>query len=383
MRILIIAPTYLPSRRANTIQVMKMAQAIKRLGHEVLVLVPKPKDRRSTAWESLAYHYGLTSLFDVEWITVNAFFRGYDYGVKAISVFRRLNADIMYTRLPQAAALGSVLNIPTIFEIHDIPSGYFGPLILRLFLKGKGARRLVFITQSLRDAINQEFTTLGGYPFTIVAPDGVDLARYESIPHPEKARGSLRERNFIELPDNQFTVGYTGHLYAGRGMDLILEVASHLQNITFLIIGGDPHAVNQVRSKIENLRLNNVISIGFVPNAELPLFQAACEILLMPYQRVVEASSGGNIAQFLSPMKLFEYLACGRVILSSKLPVLEEILNEKNAILLPPDDSRSWIETIQEIRNDPLRWESLAKQARKDSLNFSWESRAKQIFRFD
>ena len=40
MRIALIAPTYLPARRANTIQVMKMAQAITLLGHQVRVVVP-------------------------------------------------------------------------------------------------------------------------------------------------------------------------------------------------------------------------------------------------------------------------------------------------------------------------------------------------------
>ena len=42
-------------------------------------------------------------------------------------------------------------------------------------------------------------------------------------------------------------------------------------------------------------------------------------------------------------MKMFEYMAAGRAILSSDLPVLREVLNEENAILLPPDEPAAWV----------------------------------------
>ena len=210
----------------------------------------------------------------------------------------------------------------------------------------------------------------------------LDLIRYKDIPEPKDARKSIREVNLPKLPGNRFTVGYTGHFYPGRGVELILEVASKIPDVTFLLVGGDPPAVMRVQKEVNKRGLKNVFLTGFVPNADLPRYQAACEILLMPYQRNVEASSGGDIAQFLSPMKLFEYMACGRVILSSQLPVLREILNEKNAILIPPEDVHAWIKVIQEVRNNPRRWDSLAKQARNDSKKFTWESRVERIFRF-
>jgi glycosyltransferase involved in cell wall biosynthesis len=118
---------------------------------------------------------------------------------------------------------------------------------------------------------------------------------------------------------------------------------------------------------------------GFIPNADLPRYQAACDILLMPYQYKVTASSGGDIAKFLSPMKLFEYLACGRAILSSDLPVLQEVLNVKNAVLLPSDDVKSWVAAIRDLRVNPEKRIALARQARADAQRYSWEVRAEQI----
>jgi glycosyltransferase involved in cell wall biosynthesis len=99
----------------------------------------------------------------------------------------------------------------------------------------------------------------------------------------------------------------------------------------------------------------------------------------MPYQRKVAASSGGDIAKYLSPMKLFEYLACGRAILSSNLPVLREILNEKNAVLLSPDDLAAWVTTIQSLNSNPEKRAQLAAQARQDAQRYSWIDRANKI----
>jgi len=261
-----------------------------------------------------------------------------------------------------------------------MPGGFVGPWLPRLFLNGRGARRLVVITQTLRDAFHNEIVKLQESPFTIVAPDGVDLDRYKTVPDPKESRRLLKEGNLPQLSIPQFTVGYTGHFYAGRGMEHILAIASQTKDLTFLLVGGDPKAILMVQEKVNRLALENIIITGFVPNAELPLYQAACDVLLMPYQRNVAASSGGDISQYLSPMKMFEYLACGRVILSSDLPVLREVLNNKNAILLPPEDIDAWIKVLKEIKDDLPRRKLLMEQARKDSEQYTWESRAANIF---
>jgi glycosyltransferase involved in cell wall biosynthesis len=379
MKVLLAAPTYLPSRRANTLQVLKMAQALQGIGHEIRVLVPDPYKGRIPNWESLSHHYGLNQKLDLFWLPVNSRFRSYDYGYKVIQQFRIWDADLLYTRLPQAAALGSTLKVPTIFEIHDLPGGRVGPWLLRVFLKGSGAQRLVVITKALRDALDNQVSSLPDAPFTIIAPDGVDLSRYENMLTPKEARESLTVRGHLQLPADRFTAGYTGSLYEGRGMRLILALAQHLTDMSFLIVGGAPDVLQALEAEVEQHQLENVILRGFVANVELVEYQSACDVLLMPYQEKVAASSGGDIAPYLSPMKLFEYLACGRVILSSDLPVLREILNESNAILLPPSDVYAWVNALREIKDGLPRGKALAAQARRDSERYTWEARAVKI----
>jgi len=380
MRVIVAAPTYLPARRANTLQVMKMAQAVDALGYDLRVLVPDPFMSGGEAWAELEELYGLQKKFNIEWIPVRPRFRGYDYGIKIVQQSKNWNADILYTRLPQAAAFASIRNISTIFEIHDLPGGVMGHWLVRKFLNGRGARQLVLITQALNVAIEKEFGPIPKGVKRVIAPDGVDLVRYKNLPEPRAARQILSVEQGIQLPVDQFTVGYTGHLYPGRGINHVLAIAPQIPDMTFLLVGGDPEDVKALRSDVKSHSLDNVIVTGFVPNADLPKYQAACDILIMPYQETVEASSGGDIAQFLSPMKMFEYLACGRVIVSSDLPVLREVLNEQNAVLLPPTDVAAWVGAIGAVRGDRERRKSLSEAARKDSYQYSWESRAELIF---
>jgi glycosyltransferase involved in cell wall biosynthesis len=149
--------------------------------------------------------------------------------------------------------------------------------------------------------------------------------------------------------------------------------------MNFLIVGGDPLDVNRVRRRVVEHKLQNVTLTGFVSNTDLPGYQSACDVLLMPYQRQVSASSGGDISRYLSPMKLFEYLACGRAICSSDLPVFSEVLSSDIAILLPPDEVNAWVAALQELSNHPLRRQDLATRAQRAAENFSWESRARKI----
>jgi glycosyltransferase involved in cell wall biosynthesis len=182
----------------------------------------------------------------------------------------------------------------------------------------------------------------------------------------------------LDLPE-QLTAGYTGHLYRGRGLDLIVELAKRHPEVSFLWVGGEESAVEQWRARFEERELENVRLLGFVPNDEMPMVQASCDVLLMPYEEHIEVSSGGDTVDFASPMKVFEYLAAGRAILASDLPVIREILNESNSVLLPPGDVDSWAGAMETLMSDPGQRNWLAAHAKEDALQYSWVTRAGRV----
>jgi glycosyltransferase involved in cell wall biosynthesis len=370
MKIALIAPGPIPAQTANSIQVMKMAQALAEEGHALALFAPG--SGADPSWQELSAHYGLSRRFEIRWLPAQPVLRRYDYAFAALRAGRAWGAELIYTRLPQAATLAARRGQATIFELHDLPSGTMGPWLLRRFLQADGARRLVVNTEHLAQEIRKRYRLPAQKDFLVMAPNGVDMQRYAKLPDPKSARGSLR------LPDS-FTVGYSGHLYAGRGVGLMLELARRLPKIRFLLVGGRSEDVAARKEQAGGL--TNVHFIGFVPNAELPLYQAACDVLLIPYSRQVAGSSGSDIAPYTNPLKMFEYLASDRPVLASDLPILREILNEQNAILLPVGELQAWVDALLALQKSPRRRAALAKAGQQTAAEYTWQKRAQRLLR--
>jgi hypothetical protein len=93
------------------------------LGHELRLAAPdhRSSNEEGRNWQELAHHYGLLQPFSIDWLPANPRLKRYDYAARAVSWARRQQADILYTRLPQAAALASLLGDRTILEALDMP----------------------------------------------------------------------------------------------------------------------------------------------------------------------------------------------------------------------------------------------------------------------
>jgi glycosyltransferase involved in cell wall biosynthesis len=371
MKIVCVSASQVPADTANSIQVMKVCQAFAQLGHESILLVPgNPQSAISLAenFQRLATHYGLTTPFEIQWLP------GKDrrtFPWTAVRRARALDADLLYAWPIQSAALGLLAGLPAMLEMHDFPAGSFGPLWYRLFLRMHGKKRLLPITHALRRELERRYRPALPDGQVVIAPDGVDIERYEHLPDPESARRQLG------LPPG-LTVVCTGHMYAGRGADLFLTLAAKFPKTNFLWVGGRSQNVVEWRSRASAAGLHNVTYTRFLPNERIPLYQAAADILLMPYQRTVSTSSGGNTAEICSPMKMFEYMAAGRAILTSNLPVLREVLNEDSAVFCPPGDAGAWEKSLGVLLADSKRRQALGQRARADVKGYSWLARARR-----
>ena len=365
MRIVCIAASFVPSNAANSIQVMKAAHALAELGHEVTLLVPGQK---TANWEELSSHYGLRVPFTVEWIPENLTFKRYDYAFKAVRRAKQLSPDLVYTWVLQAGVLSTGRGMPTLLELHDRVTGRFGPWLFRRFWRSATPQRVLTNTQALKDVLVETFHLDDKADQILVGPNGVELERYENLPDPQQARQTLG------LPEG-FTAGYTGHFYAGRGMELMLALAKGLPEIHFLWVGGQPADVDHWQKRLQDEGVQNITLTGFVDNAVLPRYQAAAEVLLMPYGTQIAGSGGGNSAEIASPMKMFEYMAAGRAIIASNLPVIHEVLNEDMAVFCPPEDEQAWQMSLRALAEDSVRRASLAANAKAAVSAYTWIAR--------
>ena len=371
MKIVAISGSQVPSNVANSLQTMKAVHALAQLGHNVTLIVPlEGRDKGENRWIELATYYGLQEEFQVEYLpsaSRRLFF------LSAVHRAKNLKPDLLYVWPLQSAVLGLMNGLPVVLEMHDLPSGRIGPLWFRYFRDFKGEKRMTVITHALKEALVERFGSYLRNSDVILAPNGVEPERFDDLPDPVTARNSL---GLPEAP----TVVCTGHLYAGRGVELFIQLAEAFQQkgVRFVWAGGKPADVEIWKSKATNLP--NLTFCGFVPNALLPTYQAAADVLLMPYGHEIGISSGaGNSSQISSPMKMFEYLATGRAILASDLPVFHEVLNENNAVFCEPENLQAWDATLQALLENPQRREELAQQSRVDAQKYSWTERAKRI----
>ena len=369
MKIAYIATSNIPSSTANSIQVMKVCQALKLNGDEPHLFIP---GRGELNWDELKRQYGLSVQFQITRIPSLKFFRRFDFIFKALNAARRARAEVVYTRMLWVARFAQLQRMPVILELHDVPAGRFGRNLFKAYLRSTSPTKTVLITHALGRVIESRFNLTIPESTQIIAPDGVDLERYQHLPAPAQARKTLGLKETL-------TAVYTGGFYKGRGLELLLELAIAFPQVEFLWVGGRPDAVSEWQTIIETKGVENIHLTGFVPNENLPLFQAAADILLMPFSRSVAGSSGGNTADVCSPMKMFEYMAAGRTTLTSELPVLREVLNDENAMFYTPEDFADLKEKFALLINDSGLRDRLASQARKDVLQHSWQERMRKI----
>jgi glycosyltransferase involved in cell wall biosynthesis len=369
MKIAYLSSAAVPSNSAHSLQVMKMCQAMQQEGHAVTLILP-PGDGKSSA--NLNLMYGVEIQFQILRVEPPPLLGRRGLAIALSREGKSLTPDMVYTRGIDIAWAAAARGLRTAVEIHALPAGWFGPWYLRMLARNPSVR-MITISRPLEDLFRKGYPALRNRPI-LVAPDAVDLERYRDLPSPRQARIRLG------FPPERFTAGYFGSLVAGRGLEQIIDLAGRLPEVSFSILGGDPTAIDRWKrqtSNRENLRWK-----AHIPNAELPLYQAACDALLMPYQKEVTIQGRGNSAEIMSPMKLYEYMAAGRLILASDLPALRVILNEDNSVLLPADSIDSWAAALEKARRAKAWAGSLAKQARKDVQPHTWRNRVRTIMKF-
>jgi glycosyltransferase involved in cell wall biosynthesis len=362
-----VAPSRIPGRAANAFQVFKMAEAFVSLGFRTHLFAGATAQAAPTE-EELRRLYGVARLPDLRLMPIRGRFGIHLFNLRVALAASRLKPDAVVSRSVGAAAICASFGLPTVWECHAPPHGV-ERLYWRRLRRSRGFRRVAVISAALAqlmEDIHPETKCLD----VVVAHDGVDVARYAHIPSPDAAKAAAG------LPPSQPVAAYAGHLYEGRGIGLILDCAAALPHWRFRIAGGTEADLRTTADVIARRSLGNVDLLGFIENAALPETLAAADVLLMPYQRRVMVSGGRlDTARWMSPLKMFEYLAMGRAIVSSDLPVLREVLTDANALLADPDDAGAWITALRRLEDGALRVR-LSDDARETARRYDWRRRA-------
>ena len=390
LRILYLADIRFPLERANGIQSMATCHALAERGHDVTMIV-RP-DTHTPPRDPYAF-YGLARLgslhIDVAPVTGPQAARRTGYLTFALGrALGRARQEVILTRDLSLAwlllHLPAALRAPLVYEAHAIAADAAAarpellstaepasPAKLRR-LRARDARvwrsadGYVTITAGLARELAQRF---GPRDRIAVIPDGV------RPPSPAVVQAPGRE--FGEASAAPFTIGYAGHLYPWKGVDLVIEAVTALPDTRGLIVGGHEREPDLARLQQMARDLDcasRVTFTGPVPPPAVAARLREADVLVLPNRPSAISTD------FTSPLKLFEYMASGRPIVASDLPSFREILRDgENALLVEAGNPQALVAAIARIQKDPELGARLARQAASDAGDYTWARRAERL----
>lgn len=350
--------TDLRNPRAHTSQVLHTAAALG--AHTPLVLVAPRFPGVDMA--ALAAHHGLAHAPRTRLLPIFGLRRP---GILAFILFNlpamlfltrealRGKVGFIYVRatyfLP-LAVYAWVLRIPLFYETHRKPVSWPERLRDRLFVAM--ARGVVVVSARVK----KEYAHAAR---TVVVHDAVDLKRFAA------ALGKQAAREGLGVAPQTALAVYTGSVSRLKGLHYVYAAAEALPHVQFVCAGrvvgdaGEPPA--------------NVQLLGHRDQGELPALLRAADVLVLPHP-------DNDFSQ--SPLKLFEYMASGTPIVSTRLASICEVLTEHNSFLVAPNSADALAAGITEVLEDPAGAAARAAVAREDVAAHTWEARGKTIAEF-
>ncbi len=196
---------------------------------------------------------------------------------------------------------------------------------------------------------------------TYYSPMGVDFDHYRKVVENENIHfGDI----FSILKPR---IGFVGYIKKQIDLELLLGIARKRKDWSIVLVGPISEIHTEIKEYVELLRLeDNVYFLGGKKHEELPGYIKEMDVCLMCYRNTAYTN-------YIFPLKLHEYLACGRPIVSTCLKNLKEF----KEVLRFADTRDDWIEKIEEcLKDNSFELEQKRIAVAREN---SWDERVKEI----
>jgi glycosyltransferase involved in cell wall biosynthesis len=364
MKICYLANSSIPSTTANSIAIIKICEAFSQLKHDVSLITANVREENSHIFK----FYDVKFKFNIKGIN---YFKKFPLGINyylfsLISVFQSLKfkPDFYITRNFFTCFVLILFKKKVIIELHsDLKNeSRVVKFLVKYtnYLKSKSIIKIILISNGLKkEYLKKKY---------------IDKKKILLLPS-----GSAIKENFnFIIKKKSFKIGYFGSLHQSRGFDLIVKLSRIDKLNTYYIYGNLRQALKiNFKNNSKNLIVNN-----HVPYKEIPKILNKMDILLMPYTSSITMSGNvGDMTNYTSPLKLFDYLCSGKIIICSNFPILKEVIKEnKNAIFVKNFlNHYSWKNEIFKLRNQVSKQFIISKNNYLLSKKFNLSNRAKSI----
>ncbi|MBW4621520.1 MAG: glycosyltransferase family 4 protein [Cyanosarcina radialis HA8281-LM2] len=179
------------------------------------------------------------------------------------------------------------------------------------------------------------------------------------------------------IPAETFVVGFVGSLKPWHGLSSLTDAFARLHqkvpSARLLIVGDGPERENMAADlSARNLR-SAVRFTGAVNPALIPELLAAMSVAVAPYEDRPDF--------YFSPLKVYEYMAAGLPVVTSRIGQLTELITDGvNGRLCPPGDAAALAEALEELWRSPALRQQMGNAARDTVLeHHTWDAIAEQI----
>ncbi len=222
--------------------------------------------------------------------------------------------------------------------------------------------RVVVLTEGLGQLVQTRYGVTADH--VALLPSGSDVALF----YPRERNRCVQEAGLDQACEY---IGFVGSFYQYQGLATLLEAFERLharRSSVRLLMVGDGEEATALREQAAQRGLSPWITwTGRVPYAHVPLLIGAMDICVAPF-----CGDRGET----SPVKIFDYLACGKPVVASAIPSVAALFAQSNGVVLvEPDRAELLADAVFALLEQPKESQRLGHDGRTYvEERFGWEA---------
>lgn len=345
-----------------SVKIWDLAVNLHQLGHRVVMFLPK------CGFQGLNPPFSIIEIPIINLPGMRAFSFNFFLVLRLISFYVNSRPDVVYLRRTNTIVpliFARLTRALFFFEVNDDPyrnlyinrnisSFIRNKLSIRLdLLNLKLSDRIYIISREIMEKISKLNPFIDSSKFTLM-PSGANTDVFFPIPRSEavKAAGLDSEKEYV---------GFVGTMLCHQGIDVLIQAAAEIINqrpeCRFLVIGEGPMR-RKWQEWVERIGLGRVfLFTGQISYRHLPAWINAMDVCVAPYS----AHAG-----FRSPVKIFDYLACGKPVVASRIMGTTDMFSDiPSVFLVTPECPKELCQATVALLKDPIFREDIGRYGRQ------------------
>lgn len=301
----------------------------------------------------------------------------------------KFKPDIIYLRAGYfdlfISVISKIFNVPLFLEINgiaveELKANAFHPIIIGIFnffhrITLELSSNIICVSNGIADKLCRMYK-ISCSKFAVV-PNEVNITLFKPMEKQKAAAEINLDKNFRD----KFLVGFVGTITPWHGVDALIKAAEIIKDKGFRSIGFLIVGEGKIRKKLEAVALreglNDIVKFtGSIPYNQVPYYINVCDLMIIPISSKMDVD--------ISPLKLKEYMSCGKPIVATRLKGVKEIIEESSCgFLCNPDDPYDLAYAIIQafLKKDRIKEIGLRGRRFLISQGFTWENAAKKILK--